>query len=237
MTKSAIEEKFAPFFEVLYEDNHLIGVFKKSGVPVQGDSTGDTPLTEYVKEYLGEVYQKPGNVFCGLIHRLDRPVSGLTLLAKTSKGLERMNELFRERQIKKTYMAFVCAKPEQESGTLVHWLKKDNKTNKTSAHQKEVTDSLRAELSYTLLESTDRYHLLKVEPVTGRGHQIRAQLAAIGCSIKGDLKYGAPRSNPDGSISLHAYQLDFVHPIKNEALQIRCPLPSSEPWKFLKGTF
>ena len=221
---------YSEFFTVLYEDNHLIAVNKKNGVLVQGDETGDTPLSEHVKEYIREKYQKPGNVFCGVIHRLDRPVSGLVLLAKTSKALERMNKLFHDKDIQKTYWAVVKNKPAQPSGKLVHWLTKDSKKNVARAHDKEVKESKRCELTYRLIFSTDNYHLLEVKPVTGRAHQIRCQLAAMGCPIKGDLKYGFPRSNENGGINLHAYQLEFDHPVTKEKTKITAPPPDEPFW-------
>ncbi len=222
--------QFDPFFKVLYEDNHLIAVSKASGVLVQGDNTGDVPLAEHVKAYLKEKYQKPGNVFAGVIHRLDRPVSGLVMLAKTSKALERMNELFRTREITKTYWAVVKNKPPQTSGTLVHYLKKLADKNISKAYDKEVSGSLRSELSYEIVGQSERFYLLEVNPITGRHHQIRAQLSKIGCPIKGDVKYGYDRTNDDASIHLHARKISFIHPIKLEKIEIVADLPREKVW-------
>lgn len=210
MHETAFKNPFAQFFDVVYEDNHLIAVNKKSGVLVQGDTTGDTPLSEYVKIYLKEKYNKPGNVFTGVIHRLDRPVSGLTLLAKTSKALERMNEQFREKQTRKIYHALVKNSPPQTEGKLVHWLTKDSKKNVSKAHKTEVADSKKCELTYKLIRTLDNYFLLEVQPISGRSHQIRCQLAAMGCPIKGDLKYKFPRSNPDGGICMLMNCISYI---------------------------
>lgn len=218
------------FFTIIYEDNHLILVSKKAGVPSQGDKTGDIPLTEHVREYIRVKYEKPGNVFTGLIHRIDRPVSGLVLLAKTSKALERMNKLFHDHQIRKTYWAIVKQKPENNEGKLVHWLTRMQQKNITRAHKKEVPDSQRAELDYKLIASIDNYHLLEVYPLTGRQHQIRVQLAAMGCPIKGDIKYGFDRTNKDASICLHARMLEFEHPIQNEKVKFVAPPPEEDIW-------
>lgn len=217
--------------EILYEDNHLIIVNKQASDIVQGDKTGDAPLSEVVKSWIKETYNKPGNVFTGVIHRLDRPVSGAVAFAKTSKGLSRMNELLRKKELNKRYWAIVENKPPKRSGKLVHFLKKNPKQNKSYAHPEGTDKALRSELNYKLLHSGDRYHLLEVELLTGRHHQIRAQLSAIGCTIKGDLKYGAARSNPDGSISLHARYLDFMHPIKKELVKVCAPVPEERLWK------
>lgn len=219
--------------QVLFEDNHLIAVNKKPSDIVQGDKTGDVPLSEHVKEYIREKYGKPGDAYLGVIHRLDRPVSGIVLFAKTSKALSRMNESFREREVQKTYWAVVASRPPQESGTLVHWLRKNEAANKSFASEKEVNGALRSELSYKLIASSDRYFLLEILPVTGRHHQIRVQLAAMGCIIKGDLKYGARRSNPDASIHLHARKLEFMHPVKKEPVMIIAPPPEENLWKAL----
>jgi len=222
------------FFTIVFEDNHLILVNKKAGVPSQGDNTGDKPLVEHVREYIKVTYQKPGNVFTGLIHRIDRPVSGLVMLSKTSKALERMNKAFQDHKINKTYWAIVKKRPEKPEGKLVHWLTRDTQKNKTKAHSKEVNGSQRAELDYKLLASIDNYHLLEIKPLTGRQHQIRVQLAAMGCPIKGDLKYGFDRSNKDGSICLHARGLTFEHPVQNESMTFEAPVPDSDIWeKFL----
>ncbi len=222
--------QFDPYFKVLYEDNHLIAVSKASGVLVQGDNTGDVPLAEHVKAYLKEKYQKPGNVFAGVIHRLDRPVSGLVMLAKTSKALERMNELFRTREIQKTYWAVVKNKPPQASGTLVHYLKKLSDKNISKAYDKEVSGGLLSELSYEIIGQSERFYLLEVNPITGRHHQIRVQLSKIGCPIKGDVKYGYDRTNEDASIHLHAREISFIHPIKLEKIKIVADLPSEKVW-------
>jgi 23S rRNA pseudouridine1911/1915/1917 synthase len=220
--------------EVIYEDNHLIAVNKSPGELVQGDKTGDEPMSEVLKRLLKEKYNKPGDVFLGVIHRLDRPVSGVVLFAKTSKALARMNEQFRERDIRKVYWAVVSAPPPAREGTLIHWLRKNEAANKSYASPVEKPGHLRCELSYTLLASSDRYHLLEIHPVTGRHHQIRVQLATIGCLIKGDLKYGAKRSNTDGSIHLHARRLEFMHPVKNEPVVITATPPVQDAvWKFL----
>lgn len=219
--------------EILFEDNHLIAVNKRPSEIVQGDKTGDIPMGEYLKDFLKQKYEKPGEVFLGVIHRLDRPVSGVVLFAKTSKALSRMNELFRTRDVRKTYWAVVDSKPPQDSGTLVHWLKKNEAANKSFASLKEVPGSLRCELEYKLLAASDRYFLLEVLPLTGRHHQIRVQLSSIGCRIKGDVKYGARRANHDASIHLHARRLDFVHPVKKEPVTIIAPVPQENLWQAL----
>ena len=222
---------------VLYEDNHLIIVAKEAGEIVQGDKTGDKPLSDTVKEYIKEKYQKPGNVFLGVVHRLDRPVSGVLLFAKTSKALSRMNALFAEHEkVRKTYWAIVCARPPQEEGTLTHWLTRDEKTNKARAYDREVKGSKKAILSYRMLAATERYCLLEVNLQTGRHHQIRCQLAKIGCPIRGDLKYGAARSNPDGSISLHARKLTLEHPVSHELIDVKAAPPNDNLWKALTTT-
>ncbi|MBX7093302.1 MAG: RluA family pseudouridine synthase [Flavobacteriales bacterium] len=221
--------------EVIYEDNHLIAVNKRSGEIVQGDKTGDEPMSESLKRYLKEKYNKPGNVFCGVIHRIDRPVTGVVLFAKTSKALSRMSESFREKDIQKTYWALVKKKPAKPEDDLVHFLVKDEKTNKSKAFQKEVPGSKRSELKYRLIASGENYHLLEILPLTGRHHQIRAQLAAIGSPIKGDLKYGAERSNKDGSISLHARKLDFIHPTSGLPITIEAPVPSDNLWRDMEA--
>ncbi|CAN5123514.1 RNA pseudouridine synthase [soil metagenome] len=221
--------------DVIFEDNHLIAVNKKASDIVQGDKTGDVPLSENVKQYLKEKYNKPGEVYCGVIHRLDRPVSGVVLFANTDKALSRMNEMFRTREIQKTYWAITGTKPENESGTLIHWLKKNEKTNKSHATKFEVAGSLKSETEYRLIAASDRYFLLEVLPHTGRHHQIRVQLASMGCVIKGDLKYGAPRSNKDASICLHARKLEFVHPVKKEPVTIIAPVPNDPLWKAVEA--
>ena len=215
---------------VLYEDNHLIIVNKRAGDIVQGDKTGDTPLSEIVKEYLKEKYHKPGNVYLGVVHRLDRPTTGLVVFSKTSKALPRLNKLFANKEAKKTYWALVKNAPPKPQDTLIHWLKKNPKNNKSSAFTKEVAGSKKAILHYKILKKLDTYYLLEIELETGRHHQIRSQLAFIGSPIKGDLKYGFDRSNPDGSISLHARQLDFEHTVKNEVMTIVAPLPEDALW-------
>ena len=221
---------FQKFFQVVFEDNHLIIVNKAAGVLVQGDQTGDMPLSEMVREYLRQKYQKPGNVFVGVVHRLDRPVSGLVVLAKTSKGLERMNELFRRRKIHKTYWAVVARKPPAPKAKLTHWLDKDQSRNVVKAYEEPHGDAQKAELSYEDLGQLDRYHLLEVLPVTGRPHQIRVQLASVGCPIRGDVKYGYDRPNRDGAISLHARRLDFIHPIRQEPVICLAGLPDDGFW-------
>lgn len=215
---------------ILYEDNHLIAVNKPSGQLAQGDRTGDDPLGVRVKEYIKEKYQKPGEVFLGVIHRIDRPVSGVMLFARTSKALSRMNAQFQSREIRKTYWAICEAVPEQESGTLIHFLKKNESINKSFATLKETPGHLRCALDYRLLQRGERYHLLEIHPHTGRHHQIRVQLSASGWVIKGDLKYGAKRSNADGSICLHARSLAFTHPVSNQEIIIRAPAPESDVW-------
>lgn len=217
---------------VVYEDNHLIIVNKTAREIVQGDKTGDTPLSETVKLYLKEKYQKPGNVFLGVTHRLDRPVSGLVLFAKTSKALTRLNEMFRTGQVKKTYWAIVRQRPPQEEGTLVHWLVRNEQQNKSYAYDKEKPGAKRAVLHYKLIGASDRYYLLEVQLETGRHHQIRCQLAKMGCPIKGDLKYGSPRSNPDGSICLHARQLRLEHPVSHEWVEVTAPVPHDALWNY-----
>jgi 23S rRNA pseudouridine1911/1915/1917 synthase len=225
-----MSENLTDMPEVLFEDNHLIAVNKRSGDIVQGDKTGDVPLPEIIKEWLKAKYDKPGNVFCGVIHRLDRPVSGVVLFAKTSKGLSRMTEQFREKETNKTYWAIVKNKPAVPEGKLVHYLLKDEKTNKSKAFDKEIKGSKRAELLYKLIASGENYHLIEVTLLTGRHHQIRAQLAKMGCSIKGDLKYGSERSNRDGSISLHSRQLSFIHPVSKETITLTAAVPNDKLW-------
>lgn len=205
---------------VVYEDNHIIVVNKTSSEIVQGDKTGDVPLSETVKEYLKEKYQKPGNVFIGVTHRLDRPVSGLVVFAKTSKALAKLNEMFRKGEVKKTYWAVVKNCPKETEGDLIHYLVRNEKQNKSYAYDKEVKDSKKAELHYKLIGHSQNYFLLEVDLKTGRRHQIRCQLAKMGCAIKGDLKYGSPRSNPDGSICLHARRVSFVHPVSKERIEL-----------------
>ena len=210
---------------VVYEDNHLIIVNKTASEIVQGDKTGDTPLSETVKQYIKEKYAKPGNVFLGVVHRLDRPVSGLVVFAKTSKALARLNEMFRNSEVKKTYWAIVKQRPPQDEGELVNYLVRNEKQNKSYAYDKEVKNSKKAVLHYRLIGHSQNYFLLEVDLKTGRHHQIRCQLAKMGCPIKGDLKYGFARSNPDGSICLHAHRVKFVHPVSKELIDVTAPLP------------
>lgn len=216
--------------EILYEDNHLIAINKPAGILVQGDATGDEPLVELCKKYIKKKYGKPGEVFLGVVHRLDRPVSGVVVFARTSKALERMNALFRDRQTKKTYWAIVQNRPKAETGTLVHWLVKDESKNKVVAYSKENKDGQRSELDYRLIRQHSGYFLLEVNPLTGRPHQIRVQLASMNCSIMGDVKYGFDQPNPDKSICLHARHLEFVHPVKKEKILLTAPLPANEFW-------
>nr|WP_299388629.1 RNA pseudouridine synthase [Allomuricauda sp.] len=215
---------------VLYEDNHLIAVNKRSGDIVQGDKTGDTPLSDVVKQYLKTKYNKPGNVYLGVVHRLDRPTTGIVLFAKTSKALPRLNKMFAEGKTEKTYWAVVKKKPPRESEVLTHWLVRNPKQNKSYAHSKEVPNSKKAILAYRTLKKLDSYYLLEIDLKTGRHHQIRAQLAALGCVIKGDLKYGADRSNKNGGIHLHAGSLELEHPVKKEKIQILAPPPKDSVW-------
>jgi len=216
---------------VLYEDNHVIIVNKAAGEIVQGDKTGDKPLSDIVKEYLRVKYNKPGSVFCGVIHRLDRPTSGVLVFAKTSKALSRLNELFREDKVAKTYWAIVKNRPPKEEDTLTHYLIKNEKINKSAAYNTEKPRAKKAVSHYRLLAASENYYLLEVDLETGRHHQIRVQLAKIGCPIKGDLKYGANRSNPDGSISLHARFISFIHPVSKEQISVTAPVPEDSLWK------
>ena len=216
---------------VVYEDNHIIVGNKTASEIVQADKTGDTPLSETVKQYLKEKYQKPGNVFLGVTHRLDRPVSGLVIFAKTSKALTRLNEMFRAGEVKKTYWAVVKNAPKESEGELVHFLVRNEKQNKSYAYDKEVPNSKKAVLDYRLIGRSENYYLLEVDLKTGRHHQIRCQLAKMGCPIKGDLKYGSPRSNPDGSICLHARRVRFVHPVSKELIELKAPLSEGNLWK------
>ena len=220
--------------EVVYEDNHIIIVNKRSGEIVQGDKTGDEPLSETVKAYIKEAYHKPGNVFLGVVHRHDRPVSGLVVFARTSKALSRLNEMFRVGDVHKTYWAIVKDKPAVEEGTLTHWLVRNEKQNKSYAYDREVPRSKKAVLHYRLIGCTDRYSLLEIQLMTGRHHQIRCQLARMGCPIKGDLKYGAPRSNPDGSISLLARKVELVHPVSKEPVSVVAPVPDDNLWQAIQ---
>ena len=219
--------------EILFEDNHLIAVNKKCGDIVQGDKTGDKTLGDDIKDYLKAKYNKPGNVFLGVTHRIDRPTSGVILFARTSKSLTRMNELFRnDGSIKKTYWAVVDVKPEPAEATLEHWLERNEKQNKSFAFVKEQKEAKKASLTYRYIASSDRFHLLEIELHTGRHHQIRAQLAAIGIHIKGDLKYGFPRSNQDGGIHLHARTISFTHPVTQDLIKITAPVPNDPVWNY-----
>ncbi|MFM2136338.1 MAG: hypothetical protein RL021_1738 [Bacteroidota bacterium] len=219
---------------ILYEDNHLVAVNKLPGEIVQGDKTGDEPLSGTVKRYIKDKYNKPGEVFLGVVHRLDRPVSGVVVFARTSKALARMNDLFRERKTEKTYWAVVQNKPEQTSGSLVNFLWKNESQNKSYVTEEGRAGASRSWLDYRLIAASDRYFLLEVKPQTGRHHQIRVQLSHMGCPIKGDLKYGADRSNEDGSIHLHARRLNFIHPVSHQAVEIVAPVPEEKLWKFFE---
>ncbi len=214
----------------MYEDNHLIIVYKNSGEIVQGDKTGDTPLSETVKQYIKEKYQKPGAVFLGVVHRLDRPVSGLVVFARTSKSLTRLNNMFRNGDVHKTYWAIVQQSPKITEGKLENWMVRNEKQNKSYVYDHEVPKSKKAVLHYKLLANSERYSLLEVQLLTGRHHQIRCQLSAMGCPIKGDLKYGAKRSNPDGSISLLSRRVEFIHPVSKENIVVESPLPEEPLW-------
>lgn len=216
--------------QVLYEDNHVIIVNKRPGDIVQGDKTGDAPLSEVVKEYIKEKYKKPGNVYLGVVHRLDRPTSGIVLFARTSKALPRLNKLFKEKEAKKTYWAVVKNPPPDTAGSLIHYLKRNPKQNKSYAHIKEVPESKKAILDYRILKKLDNYFLLEIDLHTGRHHQIRSQLSAIGCPIKGDLKYGFDRSNKDASIHLHARKLAFIHPVSNDQIKVVANPPNDAIW-------
>lgn len=219
---------------ILYEDNHIIIINKKAGEIVQGDKTGDPSLCDTLKQFLKEKYNKPGNVFIGLPHRLDRPVSGVVVFAKTSKALERLNEMFRSGAVKKTYWAITKEQPKESEADLSHWILRNEKMNKSFAYIKEVKGSKHALLHYRHISSSGNYNLLEIELKTGRHHQIRCQLSAIGCPIKGDLKYGAKRSNPDGSISLHARCIEFIHPVSKETISITAPVPNDTLWRFFE---
>lgn len=216
--------------QVLHEDNHIIVVNKRAGDIVQGDKTGDKPLSDVVKEYIKEKYNKPGNVFLGTVHRLDRPTTGIVIYARTSKALERLNKMLRDKTIKKTYWAVVQQQPKKASDTLTNYLKKNPKNNKSTAFAKEVEGSKKAILHYKTLKNLDNYSLLEVDLETGRHHQIRVQLSNIGAIIKGDLKYGAKRSNKDGSIHLHARKIEFTHPVSKELIKLTAPTPSDSIW-------
>ena len=222
--------------KVLYEDNHIIIVDKAAGEIVQGDMTGDRTLADDVKTYIKEAYAKPGEVFLGVTHRLDRPVSGVVVFARTSKGLSRMNELFRKGDVHKTYLAVVQNRPREDSGELHGWIVRNEKQNKSYYYDHKVNDAKEARLRYKLVAASDRYFLLAVELLTGRHHQIRCQLAAIGCPIKGDLKYGARRSNSDGSISLHAWRIAFEHPVSHKMIEVKADLPDDRLWQSFRDS-
>jgi 23S rRNA pseudouridine1911/1915/1917 synthase len=221
--------------DILYEDNHIIALNKRSSDLSQGDKTGDTALDTEVKKYIAKKYNKPGAVFIGIVHRLDRPVSGVLLYARTTKALKRFNEMFRTGKVRKVYLAIVKERPPEDEATVTHYLKKNEKQNKTYVYDTEVKGSKQASLTYRLAGRSERYYLLEIELHTGRHHQIRAQLAKIGCPVRGDLKYGFPRSNPDGSISLMARRLEFIHPVKKEKMKITAPLPGDEIWKAFRN--
>ena len=219
--------------EVVYEDNHIIIVNKQSGEIVQGDKTGDRPLSDIVKDYIKVKYHKPGEVFLGVVHRLDRPVSGLVVFARTSKALTRLNKMFAAGEIHKTYWAITKNTPQNAEGTLEHWLVRNESQNKSYAYDTEKPNAKKAILKYRVIGRSDNYNLLEVNLMTGRHHQIRCQLAAMGCPIKGDLKYGARRSNPDGSISLMARRIEFIHPVSKEPIVVEAPLPQDALWQAL----
>jgi len=220
---------------IIYEDNHLIVVNKNCGELVQADPSGDVPLEQTVKDYLKEKYDKSGEVFLGVVHRLDRPVSGVSLFARTTKAQQRLNKMFQEKTIKKTYWAIVKDLPPNATGTLTHYIVRNKKTKRSYAHKTESPDSKKAVLHYRHIASSDRYHLLEIDLETGRHHQIRCQLAAIGCSIRGDLKYGYPRSNPNGGVSLHARRIRFHHPVKDEELDLVAPVPDDPLWRIFEN--
>ncbi|WP_136668105.1 RluA family pseudouridine synthase [Flavobacterium sp. H122] len=228
MTEKIISNKNN--LQVLFEDNHIIVVNKRVGDIVQGDKTGDKPLSDVVKEYIKDKYNKPGDVFLGVVHRLDRPTTGIVLFARTSKALSRLNDLFKNRETEKTYWAIVKNKPPKTEDNLVHFLKRNEKSNTSKAHLKEVPDSKRASLEYKIIAELKNYFALEINLHTGRHHQIRSQLAAIGCPIKGDLKYGFDRSNPNGGIHLHARKLKLIHPVSKEILEITAPTPDDVIW-------
>jgi 23S rRNA pseudouridine1911/1915/1917 synthase len=216
--------------QILHEDNHIIVINKRVGDIVQGDKTGDKPLSDVVKEYIKEKYNKPGDVFLGVVHRLDRPTTGIVVFARTSKALTRLNELFSNRETQKTYWAVIKNKPSKSEHTLVHYLKRNEKNNTSKAHLKEVPESKKASLDYKIIATLDNYFAIEINLHTGRHHQIRAQLSAIGCPIKGDLKYGFDRSNPDGGIHLHARKLNFIHPVTKDVMEIVAPTPKDAIW-------
>lgn len=216
--------------DILFEDNHIIVINKQPGDISQGDKTGDIPLSEVVKSYIKEKYNKPGNVYLGVVHRLDRPTSGVIIFAKTSKALERLNKKLRDKEIQKTYWAVVKNKPPKVTDTLVHFLKKDHQKNKSKAYEKEIRDTKKATLHYSVVKQLENYYLIEIQLETGRHHQIRSQLAHIGCPIKGDLKYGFPRSNTDASIHLHARKIEFMHPVSKELLTFVAKPPNDPVW-------
>lgn len=218
--------------EILYEDNHLIAINKQVADIVQKDKTGDDALEDTIKAYIKKKYQKPGEVFLGVTHRIDRPVSGVVLFARTSKALERLNAMFQEKTVEKIYWAIVKEKPPKNEDTLIHFIKRDQEKNKSYAYDKEIAGSKKSITKYKLLGASDNFYLLEIKIETGRHHQIRCQLAKIGCPIRGDLKYGFPRSNPDGGISLHAKSIRFKHPVKNETIVIEAPLPDESLWNY-----
>lgn len=226
-----LDYSFNPETDILFEDNHIIAINKKPSQIVQGDKTGDIPLSEIIKQFIKEKYNKPGNVFLGVTHRIDRPVSGLVLFAKTDKALSRLNKMFQDKTITKTYLAIVENKPPKDKDTLIHYLKKNQSKNITTAFNKEVPNSQYSELDYKLIKTLDNYFVLEINPKTGRPHQIRVQLASIGCSIKGDVKYKAKRGNNDKSICLHAYKINLIHPVSKEELTITAPLPNNSIWE------
>ncbi|MDQ1296389.1 MAG: RluA family pseudouridine synthase [Bacteroidota bacterium] len=222
--------------EILYEDNHLIAINKRSSDLSQGDKTGDTSLDTEVKKYIADKYKKPGDVFLGVVHRLDRPVSGVILYARTSKALARLNEMFRSTEVQKTYLAIVRERPPEDQATIKHFLKKNEQQNKSYVYDNEVKGSKEASLTYRVAGRSERYYILEILLHSGRHHQIRAQLAKIGCPVKGDMKYGFPRSNEDGSISLIARRLEFIHPVKKEKIVITAPFPKGDIWKEFRNT-
>lgn len=234
MAENIQNQNFSPV--VVYEDNHLLVINKPSGMLVQGDKTGDLSVLDLYKSWIKEKYNKPGNVFLGLVHRIDRPVSGVMVLAKTGKALSRLNAQFKNQEINKVYYALVKNKPPNKKGRLEHYLKKNTKQNKSHVHHSSPGGAKKAVLDYELLNSSDNYHLLKIHILTGRHHQIRCQLAYIGCPVKGDLKYGFPRSNKNGGISLHAGQLDFIHPVKHEKMEFTAGFPDDDIWYLFRDS-